>query len=92
MVYPIGVRVTSLANDLGVEFRYLIGGHDQTFIVSRSLLESRFGIDESSNSDADIEKHLLEAFDRAWDRIRSVAARSRRVPSNSPVTLNSDDF
>ena len=42
MVYPVGLKVAAIDDDILVEFQYLIGGYNQTFAVSREALEDHF--------------------------------------------------
>lgn len=92
MVYPVGLEVADIDDDIGVQFQYLIGGYNQTFAVSREALEDHFGLARASFSAKDRDHAILVSFMKGWERIRDAAARSRRVPSNSRVVLTSSDF
>lgn len=92
MVYPVGLEVAAVDGDIGVQFQYLIGGHNQTFAVSREALEDHFGLALAGFSAQDRDHVILEAFMHGWERIRDAAARCRSVPSNQRIALNSSDF
>ena len=34
MVYPVGLEVVNVGDDIGVQFHYLIGGYNQVFAVT----------------------------------------------------------
>ncbi len=92
MVYPVGLEVAGIDDDIGVQFQYLIGRYNQTFAVSREALEGHFGLALAGFSGKDRSHAILGAFMHGWERIRDAAARSRRVPSNSRIVLTSSDF
>ncbi|WP_232346354.1 DUF1488 family protein [Cupriavidus sp. USMAA2-4] len=92
MVYPVGLEVADIDDDIGVQFQYLIGGHNQTFAVSREALEDHFGLALAGFSAPDRNHAILRAFMHGWERIRDAAARSRSVPSNQRIVLKSSDF
>ena len=92
MAYPQGLEVTYIDDDIGVQFDYLIGGHNQTFVVSREALEDHFGLDLADLSVSERDAALLESFSQGWERIRTVAARNRAVPSSGRIVLKSSDF
>lgn len=92
MVYPVGLEVTDIDDDIGVQFQYLIGGYNQTFAISREALEDHFGLALASFSATDRDHAILGSFMNGWERIRDAAARCRRMPSNSRIILTSSDF
>ncbi|WP_455286548.1 DUF1488 family protein [Cupriavidus necator] len=92
MAYPQGLEVTYIDDDIGVLFDYLIGGHNQTFVVSREALEDHFGLDLADLSVSECDAALLESFGQGWERIRTVAARNRAVQSSGRIVLKSSDF
>lgn len=92
MVYPVGLEVVDIDDDIGIQFQYLIGGHSQTFVVSREALEDHFGLALAVLSPEDRAHAMLGAFMHGWERIRDTAARSRRVPSNHRIVLTTSDF
>ncbi|WP_116313876.1 DUF1488 family protein [Cupriavidus taiwanensis] len=92
MVYPVGLEVTDIDDDIGVQFQYLIGGYNQTFAISREALEDHFGLALASFSATDRDHAILGSFMNGWERIRDAAARCRSLPSNSRIILTSSDF
>nr|WP_019450200.1 DUF1488 family protein [Cupriavidus sp. BIS7] len=92
MVYPVGLEVADVDDDVGVQFQYLIGGYYQTFAVSREALENHFGLAIAGFPAEDRNHAMLGSFMHGWQRIRDVAARNRRVPSNSRIVLTSSVF
>lgn len=92
MVYPFGLEVADIDDDIGVQFQYLIGGYNQSFAVNREALEDHFGLMLAGFSAEDRNHAILGAFMHGWERIRDAAARSRSVPSNSRIVLKSCDF
>lgn len=92
MVYPQRLEVTYIDDDIGVQFDYIIGGHNQTFVVSREALEDHFGLELSNHSVSERDAALLKAFSQGWERIRTVAARHWGVPSTGRIVLKSSDF
>jgi len=92
MVYPVGIEVADIGDDVGVQFQYLIGGFNQTFAVSREALEDHFGLALVGLSVEARNCAILDAFMHGWGRIRDAAARNRSVPSNHRLLLKSSDF
>ncbi len=92
MVYPVGLKVAAIDDDIEVEFQYLIGGYDQTFAVSREALEDHFGLALGSFSAVDRDRAIVDSFMHGWERIRDTAARSRRVPSHNCIVLTTSHF
>ncbi len=92
MVYPVGLEIVNIGDDIGVQFQYLIGGSNQTFAVSREALEDHFGLALAGISAEDRDQAILGSFMHGWERIRDAAARSRSVPSDHCIVLTSSDF
>lgn len=91
MVYPIGMKIAAIEGDRGVQFQYVIGGHTQTFVVTRAALEQYFGLSTSIAS-PDLERGMTRVFLAGWERVRNIAARSRKVPTTEPIALTPIDF
>jgi hypothetical protein len=45
MVYPVGLEVADIDDDIGVQFEYLIGGYNQTFAISLEAFEDHFRLE-----------------------------------------------
>lgn len=92
MVYPIGPKIACVGDDVGVQFDYLIAGQSRTFVVMREALQDHFDLRVAGLPSHQRDAALREAFLRGWERIRSVAARSRAELCEGRIVLKSADF
>lgn len=92
MVYPLGPKVAYIEDDVGVEFNYFIAGPSQNFFVTREALEEHFDLQAAEFNCPSDELAIWDAFHRGWERIRNVAARIRRAPTENRIVLKASDF
>lgn len=92
MVYPIGPKVASIGDDVGVQFDYLIAGSSQAFLVTRRALEDHFKLSMVGLGGEQRDAALYGAFLEGWQRIRNVAARRSALPNEGRIILDTDDF
>lgn len=85
MEYPKNVR--SAGWDVGLDFTLAVGGHAQSFRISREALEDHFGAGSAADDDG-----MLRAFREHFDTIAVVAAAKHGIPSNTQILLISNDF
>lgn len=93
MVYPIEPRIAYVEGDVAVQFKYLIVGRSQTYVVTLQALEDHFGLNPTAVASQQRDVAIGEAFQRGWERIRNVAARSKRaLDGGHHIVLHTDDF
>lgn len=93
MVYPIEPKIAHVEGDVAVQFDYLIAGSSQTFVVTRQALEDHFGLNPTGIASQQRDAAIGEAFQKGWERIRTVAARLQRAPVGGHyVVLRAEDF